>query len=294
MVRLEPLQRLGAGPEAEAALDLMTLLTTLDVLKPEPLRAPVSEVFRSPDGAARSVVSMTHDASGALHLLADGGKKLLTLGPTGAIENETALRDARFLFEDVNGSVAWASADTLYLSSGTVNPTTDSGPAPKPLRDMAQVAAAPDGSFYILEGKGTEVHHVAGNGSPLGVVARPGRGVALALDRQGWIYVLDAKNRKLLRLGPGGEDHGSLDLTRGDDRVQLPTSLAVDDAFHAYVLDEKTGEVWIFGATGKLLTRLRPDPDETDPVRDPSGMTVSPSGSVVLYDAKARAVRSFR
>ncbi len=294
MVRLEPLQRLGVGPEAEAALDLMTLLTTLDVLKPEPLRAPVAEAFRSPDGAARSVVSMVHDASGVLHLLADSGRKLLSLGPTGAIESETTLRDGRFLFKDVTGDVAWASADTLHLSSGSVSPTSDAGAAPKPLRDIAQVAAAPDGSFYILEGKGTEVHHVAADGAPLGIVVRPTKGVALALDRQGWIYVLDARARKVLRIGPDGEDQGSLYLTQGEDRVSLPSSLAVDDAFHTYVLDEKTGEVWIFGATGMLLTRLRPDPDNPDPVRDPSGMTVSPSGSVVLYDAKARAVRSFR
>ncbi len=118
--------------------------------------------------------------------------------------------------------------------------------------------------------------------------------MALALDRQGWVYILDARTREVLVRDPDGRDRGSMQLSEGPARVQMPRALAVDDAYQVYVLDGKTKDVLILGDAGRLLARLHADPDSAEAMRDPETFTVSNSGALFVYDARARVVRSFR
>ncbi len=294
LVRLAPLQA-ASGPESEAALDLGTLLTTLDIAKPSGVRAPQSVPdFLHAEGSLRSATSMAVDGQGRLHVLADNGKKILRLNAAGGIEEERAVQNARVLFREPGGAIGWASADTLHLSSGTVNPHRPSGNSTRPVNDMIRVAVGVDGTFFVLESRGTEVLWLNGDGRLRALVAEPGKAVDLALDRQGRVYILDARTREVLVRDPDGRDRGSMELSEGPARVQMPRALAVDDAYHVYVLDGKTKDVLILGDAGRLLARLHTDPDSAKAMRDPKTFTVSNSGALFVYDARARVVRSFR
>jgi len=291
LVRLAPLQS-GSGPEAEAALDLGTLLTSLDITKPSGVRAPrkVPEFLHS-EGSLRGATSMAVDGQGRLHILADNGKNILRLNAAGGIEEERAVQNARLLFRESGGAIGWASADTLHLSSGTLHPVGKSG---KPLNDMIQVAVGADGTFLVLEGRGSEVLWLNANGRFRKLVAEPRGAVDLALDRQGWVYILDARTREILVREPNGRDRGTMQLSADPARVQTPLALAVDDAYHVYVLDGKTKDILILGDAGRLLARLHADPDSAEAMRDPKTFTVSNSGALFAYDARVRVVRSFR
>jgi hypothetical protein len=118
--------------------------------------------------------------------------------------------------------------------------------------------------------------------------------VDLALDRQGWVYILDARTREVLVRDAHGGDRGTMQLSVGPALVQMPLALAVDDAYHVYVLDGKTKDLLILGDAGRLLARLHSDPKSADAVRDPRAFAVSSSGALLVYDARARVVRSFR
>lgn len=291
LVRLAPLQA-GSGPEAEAALDLGTLLLSLDIAKPSGLRASRDVPgFLHAEGSLRNATSMAVDGRGRLHILADNGRNILRLDAAGGIENERAVQNARVLFREPGGTIGWASADTLHLSTGTLHPVDVSG---KALNDMTQVAAAADGTFLVLEGRGTEVLWLNANGRFRKLVAEPRRAVDLALDRQGWVYILDARTREVLVREPNGRDRGRMQLSADPARVQTPLALAVDDAYHVYVLDGKTKDILVLGDAGRLLARLHTDPDSAEALRDPRVFTVSNSGALLVYDARARVVRSFR
>ncbi len=293
LVRLAPLQA-ASGPEAEAALDLGTLLLSLDIAKPSGVRAPRGVPDFPAETSLRSATSMAVDGQGRLHVLTDNGKKILRLNDAGDFEEDRAVQNARVLFREAGGAIGWASADTLYLSSGTVNPHRPSGNSTKPVNDMIQVAVGADGTFFVLEGRGTEVLWLNGEGRFRKLVAEPGKAVDLALDRRGWVYILDAKTREVLVREPDGRDRGKMQLSEDPVRVQMPRALAVDDAYHVYVLDGKTKDVLILGEAGRLLARLHADPDSAQAIRDPKAFTVSSSGALLVYDARARVVRSFR
>ncbi len=294
LVRLAPLQA-ASGPEAEAALDLGTLLTSLDLAKPSGVRAPRSAPdFLHAKASLRSATSMAVDGQGRLHVLTDNGKRILRLNDAGDFEEDRAVQNARALFREAGGAIGWASADTLYLSSGTVKPHRPSGNSTKPVNDMVQVAVGADGTFFVLEGRGTEVLWLNGDGRFRKLVAEPGKAVDLALDRRGWVYILDAKTREVLVRGPDGRDRGNMKLSEGPVRVQMPRALAVDDAYHVYVLDGKTKDILILGDAGRLLARLHADPDSAEAIRDPKVFTVSSNVALLVYDARARVVRSLR
>jgi outer membrane protein assembly factor BamD (BamD/ComL family) len=295
LVRLAPLQRQGSWPEAEAALDLGTILT-LPALQGTAGTHParLDPEFQPTEGTMRQVVDMALDGDGRLHLLAEDGRKLIRVGPSGEVESEEETRDVRALFREPGGHMGRATAEALHLSAGVVEPTRKVGAVHRLLHDVAHVAEGVDGSFYVLETRGTELLHLAPDGSFLSVLAEPGKGIAVEVDRRGWIYVLDARDKRVRRFTPDGTEQDSLFFSEEPSRVQAPAGLAVDDAYHVYVLDGKGGDLVIFGPEGRLRSRMRPNGDGTTVVKAPGALAVTGSGAVLIYDSKARVVRRLR
>lgn len=294
LVRLAPLQARN-GPEAEAALDLATLLATLDLSGPAGLRPPVAlRDFAPANNPLRNASDMIVDRDGRLHVVVDGGKKIVRLDTKGNVTDERAVQGARRLFREPAGAIGWASADALHLSTGTLSPCRTVGNNTRPVNDMAHVAMGADGSFFVMESGGKEVLRLAPDGMFRNVVAQPGRGVDLALDRQGNIYVLDARSREVLVRSADGGDLGTMQLSSHAMRAQTPVALAVDDAYHVYVLDSKTKDILVLGDAGRLLARLHAEPGSPEAVGDPKALAVSNSGAVLVYDARERVIRRFR
>ena len=190
--------------------------------------------------------------------------------------------------------MGWASADMLYLSTGTLSPRRTAGNNTRPINDLAHVAMGADGRIFVMDSGGQEVLRLAPNGLLRKVVAEPGRGVDLALDRSGNVYVLDARERQVLVRNADGGEVATIPLSDDAARAQSPLALAVDDAYHVYVLDGKTSDLLILSNAGRLLARLHADPDTAEAVRDPKALAVTSSGALLVYDARERVVRSFR
>jgi hypothetical protein len=250
--------------------------------------------FAPANNPLRNASDMILDRDGRLHVLVDGGKKIVRLDAEGNVTDERAVQGARSLFREPAGAIGWASADALHLSTGTLSPRRTAGNNTRPVNDMAHVAMGADGSFFVMESGGKEVLRLAPDGMFRKVVAQPGQGLDLTLDRQGSIYVLDARNREVLVRSAGGGDLGTMQLSDHAAHAQTPVALAVDDAYHVYVLDSKTADILVLSDAGSLLARLHVDPDTQEAMRDPKVLAVSNSGTVLVYDAGERVVRRFR
>jgi len=170
-------------------------------------------------------------------------------------------------------------------------------------RDVQDVAAAPDGTLWLVDNHRLEVHHLAASGDHLGewsVAAAlrypPGDGayrVAVAPDGAS-VYVLTWA--RVLRYATDGRllaAWGAPRLALGPDDFQAPTDLAVDGQGRVYVL-EATGRVQVFEPDGwRVASWTAFDcPVGADDER-PAALALGPEGQVAVADAASGRVHVF-
>lgn len=148
---------------------------------------------------------------------------------------------------------------------------------PKPLLRPNGVAAAPDGSLYVMDRGNFRVARLAADGRLLGAFGQLGDGPQdiyfgwnVELDRDGNLYIcnriasddgVSTKHDGVKVFTPagrfvreiGGQDYGATDATAQSNR---PYGVEFDAAGRLYVADFGANTVRVFDAQGNLLARL--------------------------------------
>lgn len=179
------------------------------------------------DNSASSAAAFTLADGGATLLLADDSQRQwLELRPAGALA--TPVRPSR-IDESARARLDPPAADA-------------DAPEPRSVRGVDGLASAGD-TVYVLDRNAAVVHVVRRDGQ---VTGQLGAGelkqpVAIAADRRGRVFVVDAQDRaiKLLRPGRPAEVFSAAQL-----RVQVIGGLALDEQWLA-VSDRLTGQVVI-------------------------------------------------
>jgi sugar lactone lactonase YvrE len=193
----------------------------------------VTAEFRSPTGVAVAV-------DGSLYVADTGNHKIRVITPTPGGE------DWEWDVSTVAGSGVAGDADGRGLDA-TFNQPVD-------------IAAAPDGSFYVSEDAGNRIRKlsrgadgawnvttVAGNGRT-GLTDGPGGaasfnrvfGVAVAAD--GTLYVADSGNHCVRKVTP----QGVVSTLIKNAGFNFPRGIAVDDAGVVYIADTYNNRVYQF------------------------------------------------
>ena len=279
MAWLYPLRLDGADPyAADAALDLGTLLLRWHGGPKEPYDSDPG--FPAQSGTIRGMIDMAFDPDGNLHVLVEGGRKLMVFDPTGQPLSESKVQGGRSLFV-TSGGVGWASATDVHIGTWRFTARKKENKKLVPV-DIAAVTGSRGGSVFVLDTNRRELLRFADDGKFKEVVASTYRAVDLASDPRGWVYLLNAKPARVERFRPQGSQADSIDLS---EHVEEPLALAVDDAYRIYVLDGSTGKVLIAEATGEKLGWLKPAGK-----LDPRTVAVDRTGTIAVYDARGRAL----
>ena len=125
------------------------------------------------------------------------------------------------------------------------------------------VAVAPDGNIYVGSDADDYVQVYDCNGAEVraigvGTIKMPND---LAIDRDGWLYVVDSLSNKVWIYTPDGFEAGSAG-TEGDNPGQLDFPVAVTIAYHIendievgelYVADQRHALIQVFDLQGNFL-----------------------------------------
>jgi sugar lactone lactonase YvrE len=135
--------------------------------------------------------------------------------------------------------------------------------------------------FTYLDKVTTEVRVMA-----LPELSAPSR---VQLNSKGEIYALDAKQRRIVHLGPAGEFKAVLAFDGAPPPATIvPKSFAIDQADSLYVLDVFSARVLVLDAEGKFQRALA----LPDDVGFGSELTVEASGAIFVLDSIKRRLLS--
>jgi streptogramin lyase len=303
------------SPVAAQALDRLTLLHRLRLL-PSGAAAPSSGAAATPGGSAAARVEWTalyrvdpeygagpaQDAAGAIRGIND-----LSIDGQGLLVAASPRTPAVFRFDArgrVREQISHPGPDHVAAAEGlavfitgkeqiAVNARNWSGvdlpgAEGRPPADYGPIAVDAFGRVHLLDRRENAVL-VYDRGRRLVAAARPpagreGRFVDLAAGEDGNVLVLDAKARLVVGLSQGREVR-RVDLA--PTGITEPASLAVDGIGDLYVLDARTGSVFVIDPAGRPLTIIRLPREAAARIGEVGALAVDPQGRVYLAGRKS-------
>jgi sugar lactone lactonase YvrE len=163
---------------------------------------------------------------------------------------------------------------------------------------------SPTGEVSTLAGSPEESGSADGSGS----VARFNFPYGVAVDSSGMVYVADTENHTIRKITPAGNvttlagsvlTSGSRDGTASIAQFNLPSSVAVDASGNVYIADTLNSTIRKITPTGTVTT-LAGNPSESGDADGPgidarfnfpSGLTVTPTGTVYVADTGNHTIR---
>jgi outer membrane protein assembly factor BamB len=146
------------------------------------------------------------------------------------------------------------------------------------------VTIAPDGRIWVM-GEG-QFNLLDPEGSMIDTWAGPDPYVgALHFDRDGNLYIVDARNHRVLKFGPDREfllAWGS--QGEEDDQFQHASDLVVDSIGNVYILDEALKRIQKFGPDGTFLATISGRGDGEGQLSIPARMGIDQEDNIYVPD----------
>ena len=264
------------SPEAETALERITILYRLYVRSPERAFTRVGE----PVSTKRTprIRELVVNAEGQLFFATDSGVN--TTDPAAVASAPLGGR-IRGLVLDRRGVVtaivrgALTARDTPPLQMTLPRPGRD----PKDLREIDAAGVTATGDWLIMDGDEQEIHRFSATGEYRGVFVA-GRVKRLAVGPNGQIAVVDRDTR--IRLLAEGQELGEIPRKGSSYEIDDPIDVAFDVFGHLYVVDEK--RVFIFGRDRQLMLRFPASDNAPEAPRKIIAFALDRFGSLFIAD----------
>lgn len=194
----------------------------------------------------KPVLSVVPGPGGSAYLLLED--RLLQVGADGQTQATSPLPGALDLCLDFASlPLALGEREILWGGSAIKLPAGIDRPV--------SAAAAPDGSFFVLERGEPHLHRVSRKGTPMGSVAvAVGDPARVRVDRAGRIYLVDRSQGQVRIYGADMAPVRTLSLSFGGRPLRKIEDLTVDFAGNLLVVDGATRRALLFSGTGQFLT----------------------------------------
>jgi TolA-binding protein len=301
--RITLLHRLRLQPALLRAAAKAGAAPTAKRIDSEPAPGPEPALYRldSSYGSAgtgpaayRGASDIAIDAQGLLVVASPKTPAVLRLDAKGSVKERIASPDPEYL--TVGEGLA------VYISGGgqiALNARNWSGPELKsydgrPPREFGPLALDPAGRVYLLDTR-DNVLLIYDRSRRLLANVRPdtkeGRFVDLAKSEDGSVFVLESRLKVVFELtqGKAGRKVNVAGLGATE-----PIALAADGLGDLYLLDGRSGFVYVASPTGERITVIRPPREALDRLGDPSSVAVDALGRVYLSGRKSATILRFQ
>ncbi len=234
------------------------------------------------------------DAQGLLVLASPRTPGVFRLDPKGRIQERIVHPSPEY--------VAVGDGLAVFIAGGgqiALNARNWSGPDLKswdgrPPREFGPIALDPSGRVYLLDPR-DNVLLIYDRSRRLAGYLRPdvkeGRFVDLARSEDGAVYVLEVRLKFAFEMTQGKMTRK---INLGALGATDPVSLAADGLGDLYVLDGRSGFVYVAAPTGERITVIRPPKEALARLGDPSSVAVDATGRVYLCGRKSPVVLRFQ
>jgi TolA-binding protein len=168
------------------------------------------------------------------------------------------------------------------------------GPDGRPPREFGPVAADASGRVYLLDPRENAVL-AFDKSRRLVATLRPdvkdGRFVDIARSENGVVYALEGRSKTAVEMNQG---KAARKINLGGLGLTEPVALAADGLGDLYVLDGRSGWVYVASPTGERLAVIRPTKEAAARLGEPSAVAVDAIGRVYVSGRKGSTILRFR
>ena len=289
--------RYPESAEAAEAVDLLTHLFRFygypQLGKPVTYRADPS--FKPAVSDKFKDVTAVRISSRGIHVLERGRKRVLTFEPSGKLAGTKAAANPYGLFVDPRGIVVVANEKGLLIDGKPFMLSVPEEKGPKPLDDVRMAVRDRLGDIYVYDDNTKNVLRFDANGGLKGPFpdTTPREILALDLDRNGNIIMLEKRNETISVFSPAGHRVARIDKRGQGFELKKPVDMAVDPAGYFYVLDSDRAQVAVFDPSYHFLTLLSDNDFGGVALKKPVTLDVDSAGDVYVYDEDAKTIFCF-
>lgn len=247
-----------------------------------------------PEETFRGAGDIAIDAQGLVVLASPRTPGVFRLDPRGRVQERIAHPSPEY--------VAVGDGLAVFISGGgqiSLNAKNWSGADLKswdgrPPREFGAVAVDPSGRVYVLDPRDNVLliydrsRRLVGNVRPQG---KDARFVDVARSEDGGVYVLEPRMKRVLELTQGKVTREINLSTLG---ATEPVSLAADGLGDLYLLEGRSGFVYVASPAGERIAVIRPPKNALERLGDPSAVAVDAVGRVYVSGRKSTTILRFQ
>ena len=275
------------SPEAEMALERITILYRLYVRSPAGAFTPVEEEAFSTRRIPR-VRELLVTAQGDVFYATDSGvgatdPAAVARAPVVGRTRGLVLDHRGVVTANVRGALTAPDASPLQMALPRL------GRDPKEFREIDAAGVTATGEWLIMDADEREIHRFSATGEYRGVFAS-GRVRRLAVGPDDQVAVVDRDKR--IRLFVEGRELGEIPRKGSSYEIDDPIDVAFDVFGHLYVVDEK--RVFIFARDLQLVRRFPALDDTPGASLKITAFALDRFGSLFIADDDEKQIVQYR
>ncbi len=269
-------------------------LYRLDAAYGAPPAVRAAAVTSKTEETFRGAADIAIDAQGLAVLASPKTPGVFRLDPKGHVQERIAHPSPEYVAVGDGLAVFISGGGQIALNAKNWSGTDLKSWDGRPPREFGPVAVDPSGRVYLLDPRDNVLliydrsHRLVANVRAEGKEARF---VDVARSEDGGVYVLESRLKYAIELTQGK-------VTRKINLTALgatePISLAADGLGDLYVLDGRSGFVYVAAPSGERIAVIRPSKDALSRLGDPSSVAVDAIGRVYVSGRKSPTLLRFQ
>ena len=289
-------QMMPASREAEAALNINSILYRLHVRAPKGPAFTFSGRFIGPDKSNfDDVIGVKVDPLN--RILLGFNKGIAVFDAKGTLTSTVTAQEPSAFFVDEANRIVFAREGALHTERVSTMALTVPQPAPKPPRPMEEMPAAlmmSSGHRLVVDKKDKTVVRYDSGGRYLGTFMPAINTDRMAINSLDDVAVIDKDAKAITILDRDGKPLSKI-MTKGANyQLDEPVDLGFDRLGYLYVLDRGKSSVYVFGPKNRLITTF------TIAEKDPGAFTraralgLDAAGRLYIFDEKSKRIQVYQ
>jgi len=286
-------QMMPASPEAEAALNINSILYRLHVRAPKGSAYAFSGRFIGDERSNfNDIVGVRVDPLN--RVLLGHNKGIAVFDQKGTLASSIAAQDPSAFFSDELNRVVFAREGALHterVSSTPITvPPTEPNKPPRVVEEIPSVVMTSTGQRLVANKKDKTVVRYDAAGRYAGPFTTAIATERMAINVLDDVAMIDKDAKAISILDRDGKPLSKI-LTKGPNyQLDEPVDVAFDRLGYLYVLDRGRASVFVFGPRNRLVTTFTIDEKSPGAFTRARALGVDAAGRLYIFDEKAKRI----